>query len=268
MLIAQISDTHIKPAGRKVYGVVDTERFLSDAVAHLLRLDPAPDIVLATGDLVDGGSAEEYVRLRALLAPIPWPLYVIPGNHDERAALRAAFADHDYLPKDGGFLHYAVDGHPVRLVALDTVVPGEGGGLMCAERCAWLDGQLGKAAQRPTLVLMHHPPFLTGIAHMDRVKLDGADTFGEVIRRHPQVERVVCGHVHRSMQLKWRGTLVSICPSTAHQVTLDLRAGDRAEFALEPPGFQLHHWRPRIGMVTHTVNVGVFEGPYSFKMKG
>jgi len=109
MLIAQISDMHVKREGELLYGRIDTAGYLERAVAHLLRLDPRPDIVLATGDLVEGGKPEEYARLRRLLAPLPMPLYVIPGNHDGRDALRAAFADRGFLPAQG-FLHYAVEG--------------------------------------------------------------------------------------------------------------------------------------------------------------
>lgn len=258
MLIAQITDLHIKHAGKLAYGRVDTLPMLEAAVAHLGRLDPQPDIVLLTGDLVDEGSDAEYGRLRHALAPLNQPLYVIPGNHDDRAAMRRAFADHAYLPGDGDFLHYVVDGHPVRLVGLDTITPGKVGGAMDAARCQWLDARLGEAPDRPTLVMMHHPPFAMGIDHLDRWLLEGADEFGRVIARHPQVERIVCGHAHRAVALRWNGTTVSVCPSTAHQFTLDLKPASPAIYSLEPPGFQLHHWRPGVGLLTHTVQVGEF----------
>src|SRR5260221_7375499 len=116
MLIAQLTDMHIKPPGRRAYGIVDTEAFLRAAVAHLVAQRPAPDVVLLTGDLVDAGLAEEYALLRDILAPISCPIYLIPGNHDDRAALCAAFPDHAYLPRDGGFIQYVVDAHPVRLI--------------------------------------------------------------------------------------------------------------------------------------------------------
>ena len=258
MLIAQITDLHVKHEGKRAYGRVDTLPMLEAAVAHLRRLDPAPDAVLATGDLVDEGSDAEYALLRQALAPLRQPVYVIPGNHDERAALSRGFADHDYLPRDGAFLHYVVEDHPVRLVALDTLIPGTVGGAMDAERCAWLDARLAERPDRPTLVLMHHPPFTMGIDHLDRYQLQGADGFGAVVRRHPQVERIVCGHAHRAVALRWQGTTVSVCPSTAHQFTLDLRPAAPAIYSFEPPGFQLHHWRPGTGLLTHTVQIGEF----------
>ncbi|MCC6467348.1 MAG: phosphodiesterase [Alphaproteobacteria bacterium] len=258
MLIAQITDLHVKHAGKLAYGRVDTYPMLELAVAHLRRLDPQPDVVLLTGDLVDEGSDAEYDRLRDALAPLKQKLYVIPGNHDERAALARTFADHGYLPRGGGFLHYAVDDHPVRLIGLDTLIPGKVGGAMDDARCRWLDARLGEAPDKPTLVMMHHPPFAMGIDHLDRWLLQGADEFGRVIARHKQVERIVCGHAHRSVALRWNGTTVSVCPSTAHQFTLDLRPQSPAIYSFEPPGFQLHHWRPGTGLLTHTVQIGEF----------
>jgi 3',5'-cyclic-AMP phosphodiesterase len=105
---------------------------------------------------------------------------------------------------------------------------------------------------------MHHPPFTMGIDHLDNHPFMGAEAFGAVVQRHPQVERVICGHVHRSIALRWRGTTVSVCPSTAHQFTLDLRPGAPPIFSFEPPGFQIHHWRPGVGLLTHTVQIGGF----------
>ena len=259
MLIAQITDLHVRREGELIYGCVDTLPMLERAVAHLLRLDPAPDIVLLTGDLVDSGHPGEYARLRRALAPLTQAIYAIPGNHDERGAFRAAFSDHAYLPRTGEYLHYTVEDWPVRLVMLDTLLPGSAGGRVDEARCAWLDARLKQAPDRPTLVAMHHPPFIFGVDHMDEVGLENAEAFGQVLQRHPQVERVICGHSHRAMALRWRGTTVTVCPSTAHQFALDFRPKSPAIFTFEPPSFALHDWRPGVGLVTHTLAVGDFE---------
>src|SRR5260370_28571657 len=136
MLIAQISDMHVKPPGELLYKRIDTAGFLERAVAHVMALDPRPDIVLATGDLVDGGKPEEYALLRQLLAPLAMPVYLIPGNHDARDAMREAFPDHAYLPPSG-FLQYAIEGLAVRLIALDTRGDGKNHGALCPERVDW-----------------------------------------------------------------------------------------------------------------------------------
>lgn len=262
MLIAQITDLHITLPGRRCYQRVDTAPFLAAAVEDLAALRPAPDVVLVTGDLVDLGLPEEYAALRRLLAPLRQPLYLIPGNHDERAALVAAFSDHAYLPREG-FLHYAVEDWPLRLIGLDTLVPGQGGGALCAERLAWLERTLVGAPDRPTLLFMHHPPFATGLSAMDKIGLEGAEAFAAILRRHPQVQLVTAGHLHRPIVRRFGGTLAATCPSTAHQVTLDLTPDAPSSFALEPPGFQLHLWRDG-ALVSHTRPIGRYEGPYPF----
>ena len=263
MLIAQISDMHIKAPGRLLYKRIDTAGYLERAVAHIQKLEPRPDIVLATGDLVDGGTPEEYDFLRQLLTPLGMPIYLIPGNHDQRDPLRAAFPDHAYLPRDG-FLQYAIEGHAVRLLALDTLVPGKPSGALCAERLGWLEARLGERAE-PTILFMHHPPFECGIDAFDRARLNvGAERFADIVKRHPHVERVVCGHVHRPIQMRWAGTMASIAPSTAHQATLDLRSGAKLSMIMEPPGLALHQWRPGSGLVTHVSYIGDYEGPKPF----
>jgi 3',5'-cyclic-AMP phosphodiesterase len=264
MLIAQISDMHIKPPGELLYKRIDTAGFLERAVAHVNALDPRPDVVLATGDLVDSGTVEEYALLRQLLAPLAMPVHLIPGNHDARDALRAVFADHAYLPRDG-FVQYAIDGLPVRLIALDTLVPGKGHGELCAERLDWLEARLGES-DAPTILFMHHPPFDCGIDFFDGMGLmQGRPRLAELVRRHGNVERVMCGHVHRPIQVRWAGTMASIAPSTAHQATLDLRDKAPISMKMEPPGIALHLWRPGTGLVTHLSYVGTYEGPRPFR---
>ncbi|MBI2295930.1 MAG: phosphodiesterase [Betaproteobacteria bacterium] len=256
MIIAQISDLHVGVKGRLVYDRFDTGLCLQRCVQHILRLNPATHVVLATGDLVDGGTAEEYRHLRELLAPLPMPVYLIPGNHDDRAALCKAFGDHVYLPRPGAPVYYVLEEFPVRLLALDTVVPGAAGGALDAAQLDWLEARLAAAPARPALIFMHHPPFRTGIRCMDEIGLDAASAgrLGTIVSGHRQVERIVCGHVHRGIQARWHGTTVSICPSTAFQGILDLKA-DRFDWAPdEPPAYQLHCWNGT-ELVTHTVVV-------------
>ena len=266
MLIAQITDTHIVAPGALFMGIVDTASALERAVSALSRLDPPSDAVVLTGDLVESGRPEEYAHLRSLLAPLRMPVFAIPGNHDAREPMRDAFAGDGYLPREG-FLNYVIDDYPVRIIALDTLIPGEGGGLLCSDRLRWIDEILAQAPDRPCLVMMHHPPFVTGIARMDRAGLSGTPAFAEIVRRHPQIERILCGHLHRAIENRFAGTIAGTAPSTAHQVALDLRPEARLSFTLEPPGYQLHYWREGIGLVTHTANIGDWPGPYLYSQK-
>jgi Icc protein len=255
MLIAQITDTHIVKPGKLLMGLVDTASALERAVSSLNQLDPSPDVTMLTGDLVESGEPEEYAHLRALLAPLRMPVFAIPGNHDAREPMRKAFIADGYLPAHG-FLNYVIEDYPLRIIGLDTLIPGEGGGLLCSERLQWLADALAGAPDRPTLVLMHHPPFMTGMARMDRAGLSGSAGLAEIIRGHLQVERILCGHLHRPIDSRFAGTIAGTAPSTAHQLVLDLRPEARLSFAFEPPGYQLHYWREGVGLVTHTATIG------------
>lgn len=265
MMIAQITDMHVRPRGKIAYGRVDTNDLLEAAVATIEALPRKPDVVIASGDLTDCGLAEEYEVLREILAPLSMPVYLVPGNHDRRAELFAEFRSDGYFANDDGFLHYAVEHHPVRLIGVDTVVPGNGHGEMCAARLAWLEKRLAEQPERPTLIFMHHPPFGTGLLDMDRINCRNGEAMADIVRRFDNVERVVCGHHHRPITVRWGGTIGSVSPSTAHQVTLDLIPdASPATFTMEPPGFHLHMWSPDSGLVTHGVVIGRYDGPHPF----
>jgi 3',5'-cyclic-AMP phosphodiesterase len=271
MLVAQISDTHIlapgalfkariaAPSAERSHADIDTAACLARAVAALNALEPLPDITIVTGDLVEHGTAAEYQHFRQLLTPLRMSVFVIAGNHDSREPLREAFGADGYFPRDG-FLHYTVEDYPLRLVALDTTIPGEHGGMLCEERLRWLDATLRAAPGRPTLVMMHHPPFPTGITYMDGYGLQNTAALAEIVGRHPQIERIASGHLHRGIDRRFAGTVAGTAPSTAHQIQLDLRPGARLHFRLEPPGYQLHLWEAESGLVTHTAVLGDWRG--------
>ena len=263
MILCQISDLHIKPERKLAYGVVDTATMLERCVADIGRLPQRPDAVIATGDLVDGGTAAEYALLRELLSPLTMPLYLMPGNHDERQALRQVFNDHHYLQSTSAFIQYVVDNSSLRLIALDTVIPGQSGGTLCDERLAWLERALAES-DKPTVVALHHPPFVTGIGHMDDGGLESSANLQRIIARRPYVERVIAGHLHRPITVRFGGTVASTCPSPAHQVVLDLAPDAAVRFIMEPPAFHLHWWNGR-QLVTHTEYVGEFGPSYSFR---
>lgn len=263
MILAQISDLHVCRRGEKLSGFVDTAEYLSKAIASLNSLRPRPDALLITGDMVNNGDAEEYRLLRELLAPFKAPIYVIPGNHDNREALRAAFTDHAYLPREGP-VQYVIDAFPVRIIAIDTVSPGKDYGELDATRLEWLANRLHENREKPTLIMMHHPPFNTGIGFMDAIALhEGATQFAQLIAEHHNVERILCGHVHRAIEARIGSAVVMTCPATCHQIPLELRVNGPVGFTLEPPGFRLHLWNGK-QLVTHTAPIGDFPGPFGF----
>jgi 3',5'-cyclic AMP phosphodiesterase CpdA len=263
MWIAQLSDPHIRPVGVLYKNILDANAVLTGAVRQINRLNPLPDLVVLTGDVVDEGDPAEYVAARAILAELKPRLLVIPGNHDERSAFRAAFADHVYLPPDGP-LHYQDASGPVRVIGVDVTVPGRHHGDFTEEAATWLDTVLAADATRPTVVMMHQPPIVTGIPYLDKYNCRNGGRLARIVSRFPAVERILCGHVHRSMQMRFAGTLLCTAPSTATAIALHaVPDGEPASF-IEPPGFLLHHWRPDGGMLTHLVPVGAFPGPFPF----
>ncbi len=260
MIIAQLSDTHITPHTARADGKPVAQDRLRDAVAHVLALPARPDVVLVTGDCTDHGSAEELARFRELLAPLRMPVYVIPGNHDDRGQLREAFGSQGAHAMDA-FMQYVVDDWPVRLIALDTVIPGQDAGLLCAERLRWLDERLSEASSRPTLIFMHHPPFATGLDVLDALGLTGAAAFGTLVAHHRHVERIVAGHIHCVMQRRFHGTLAMTCTSTALQIRVDLAQPRTLHLTSEAPSCLVHAWSDVTGLLTYPSPIGD-QGPY------
>jgi 3',5'-cyclic AMP phosphodiesterase CpdA len=236
-VLAQLSDPHIDLGP----GDAGSAEALAAAVDAVLRLAPAPDAVLVSGDLTNGSDARSYERVRELLAPLTMPVHVLPGNHDDREALRAWFTEDTLAGAHGDPFRYAVRCGLLRLVVCDSTIPGRDDGRLDAGALAWLERELEAEPDVPTIVAMHHTPLLTGIGAMDAIGLPAADrdALGAVLARFGQVRRVVGGHVHRGCFGVLGGCPVFACPSTHLQLRLD---PDGREIALEPapPSFALH----------------------------
>ena len=262
MLIAQITDTHVKAPGKLSYRKVDTCRNLERCVEHINALQPRPDVVLVTGDITDFGRPEEYRQAGLLLNQLSMPYFVIPGNHDQPDALREEFSEHSYLP-DEGFIQYVIEDFPLRMIGLDTQVIGEPYGQMCEARLDWLEKQLRAQPDRPTLLFMHHPPFKTGIQHMDSIGFRSAAALGELVGAHSQIKYILCGHVHRPIEVAWHGTIAAIGPSPSHSVVFDINPAGPSAFRLEPRAIKLLHWDGTY-LVGHLSFIGEYDGPYPF----
>ena len=148
-------------------------------------------------------------------------------------------------------------------MGFDITIPGKHHGDADEAAAAWLRATLAADPARPTLVMMHQPPLSTDVPYLDAYRCFGADRLAGVIADFPAVERVLCGHVHRHMQMRFGSTLLCTAPSTA--TTIALRPSPDAAPAsfLEPPGFLLHHWDGR-RLLTHSIPVGTFPGPFPF----
>ena len=233
-LILQLSDPHIGAD----WAQGDPVAALTAAVDCVRAMRPQPDALLVTGDLVDNGSDAEYEQVRERLARLQAPTFPLPGNHDDRAALRRQFG----LPGTGAEpVHYAIDLGPLRLVALDSTLPGEDSGALDDEQLTWLGSELDASPEQPTLIAMHHPPLRTGVAVWDAIGLaeESRRSLGEVLDGRHQVRGIVAGHMHRTIVGELAGVPVLSVPSTYVQGRLDFQMRE-LEVAAEPAGFAVH----------------------------
>ena len=238
MLIAQISDCHIVEPGDTMADRVDPTPGLERAVQYLNALRDAPELVLGTGDLVNDGTDAQYDQLESILADLAAPFLPLPGNHDDRARLRSRWAQ---LPPGGPDepIDHVVEMDGLTLVCLDTHRPGEHAGFLTDDQLVWLDRTLGGTRPTPTLLVQHHPPFVSGIDAMDRYRLDAIDAEVEILGRHGHLVGVVAGHYHRAMWRTLGGIAGFACPSTAVQLQLRLGPGPTTS-AQDPPALALH----------------------------
>lgn len=251
--IAQFSDLHVTGIGKtNAYGV-NTEPGLRRCIARLKSLDTVPDVLVLSGDLVEDGKPAEYARLQELLAELSIPLLLLPGNHDRRDALRAAFPEHNELGRSGR-IHYYRDVRGLRLIALDSVIEGREPGDLDEPQLQWLQTLLDSAPEQPAVLILHHPPVVTGFTRMDRISVEPQSVarLGAIVASSPQVRGVWCGHVHRSVQVGWQGATVSVSPSTAFQAKLRLGGGRFEPSADDPPAFLMHYWNGQ-DLATHTI---------------
>lgn len=228
-----ITDTHFVAPGRRLYGLDPAER-LAPAIDYVNAEHPDAAFVAITGDLAHRGEAEAYRSLAGVFARLTVPWHAVPGNHDDRAALRAAFPEIPALP--GGFLQSAFDIGPNRFVFLDSVDEGKPGGLLCAERLAWLEGQLSTAASRAVFLFLHHGPAALGIPNLDGIGLANAAEFREILNRHGNLRHMFFGHVHRAAHGNWAGVPFSTLRSMVNQSALVFRPLPGILDCLEPPG--------------------------------
>ena len=257
MLIAQITDVHIG-FDRGNPDELNMQR-LRAVVRRLVDGPNRPDMLLMTGDLTESGDTDSYARLAEAVAPCPFPVWPMVGNHDDRPALLAAFRQ---TPSQGGFVHYVLESPGLRLVVVDTLEPGRHGGAFCAVRVAWLREQLSADLVTPTFIAMHHPPFESGITWLDSAAGEPwIARFAQAISGFPQVKGIIAGHLHRVIHTVWNGVAITVCHSTAPTVALDLSPIDadvpdnRELITDELPGYALHRWDGR-SLITHFESVG------------
>lgn len=264
MIIAQITDLHVRATPTSAFGGLDTGARLASVVAAILSLDMRPDVVVVTGDLVDDGTAAEYDRLRDLLSPLPMPVFPVPGNHDNRENLLHAFPNLRGR-METPFVQYAVDDHPVRLIGLDTSEPGHIGGVLCEERLDHAALMIA-TSRKPTLVFMHHPPFDVGLVHNPDLSCTNADRLAAHIRQNTNLQAIVCGHVHRTTTSRLAQAPAIIAPSVSPALELAASGVLPGRWLPSEPAFMLHLWNAQAKLVSvvcgssEAVQVSPFSG--------
>ena len=260
MRIAHISDLHISATG-KTFGVAPMAENLAKVVAHINGLNP--DLVLVTGDIANNAERAETGRAADILAKLDAPFFLTPGNHDDRNILKTAFSQAVIPTTESKHLSYAVDVGHMRIISLDSSDPDAPNGRICPARAAWLDAQL-LLSSKPTLIFMHHPPMKCAVEETDRPALEGADLMGDVVERHPQIQRILCGHIHLMVQATWRGCHVCSAPSMGMRLNWTPNQLTTSRFLLSPPAYLWHMLNEDGAFITHEFTLDSPAGPFDF----
>lgn len=261
MIIAQMTDIHIgfEPDARPEE--LNRQRFRA-TLDRLLEQPNAPDLLVLSGDITDRGDLESFQKTAQLLERCACPVHVMVGNHDTREEMLEAFPG---TLNEGGFIHGAVERDGLLIVLLDTLEPGRHGGGFCTARRDWLRTTLEANRAMPTIIFMHHPPVISGIGWMDpREDEDWIINFASAVEGMDQVLAIHCGHLHRPLNTTFCGIPLSVTPSVAPLVAMDLRPisgnkpDSRALITTEAPTYALHSWEDG-RLVSHYERVSDWE---------
>ena len=236
MKIIQISDLHLVAPGETVHRLDPLAR-LRAAIDDINRHHADAALVVASGDLADRGQPSAYRALAEVLETLVPPYRLMIGNHDDRAAFRAAFPG---APGDrAGFVQGRVETPAGWVVLLDTVADGAGHrGAYCKRRAAWLAETLAAIDDgRPRYLFLHHPPFAIGIPALDKIRLLEPEAFIRALNGARPPRHMFFGHVHRPVAGSWRGIPWSAVKSLAHQIALEFTSAERMPYSHDAPGY-------------------------------
>jgi len=251
MIIAQISDTHI------ALDTPDADRRIRDferTIADINALDPQPDVIVHTGDIAHNGRPDEYAEAVRILGHARAPVYVLAGNKDDRANLRAAFAARGYLLTDSEFIDYAVENFPVRLIAVDTLSSASNRGDFCPVRAKRLIDMIDAETSKPIAVFAHHPPFEVEVGP-DPINFDtpeAMERLRQALQHSGRVVHVFSGHVHRGTA----GHVGRIPATVMPSIATTLRKGEYPANMKMRPIYHIHRFDPAWGFTTESRMVG------------
>lgn len=262
--LLQLTDLHVVAPGALCSGVLDTRAILEKAIDRLLDLQPALaplDAVIVTGDVSDDGTPQSYAFARAQLNRLGLPVLAVPGNHDTREAFRTGFADLPFMPT-AGLIDWTVDIDETVVIGLDTLVEGQGGGVLRPESTRFLSGALETAGSKPVLVALHHPPLKTGIRFMDAIGLENIPALAASLENAEGCATVIAGHVHGVYHGRIGRHSVMTAPSICSAFALDLRAEAPAGFMSGPTGCAVIDTAP--DNFWGAVPLDTVDGPFAF----
>ncbi len=252
MIFAQISDTHVMEPGVPARGVMPTGAHLERIVAFLNRMRPRPELAIVTGDIINDGGRPQAEEAARILSGLRMPFHIVPGNHDDRAALRAAFAPGACPSQDAEFLHHAFRAGGLRFIGLDSTWPGRPGGRMCPARLSWLRARLAEDEEMPTILFLHHPPMNFGVLETDEDGFAGAAELAEALRGRSNIIAILAGHIHLFAHGALGGVPVITAPAASGmRLHLDLTMTEPSAFHPDEPALLLHKWTPGAGLVSH-----------------
>ena len=249
-VLIHVSDPHFLAGGARLGGRYDVEANFARTLAAIRAVHPHPAAIVVTGDLADLGEADAYRRLRAAVEPVAAelgaPVIWVAGNHDERPALRRDLLD--LAPTEEPVTGvWDLDG--LRVVALDTSVPGWHHGDLDPGQLAWLGEVLARPAPHGTLLAMHHPPLPSHLPLFDILELRHQDDLAEIIRGS-DVRGILAGHLHYSSHGMFAGVPVSVASATCYTMNVALPAAE-VNGMDAAQAFQLVHVHP--DTITHSV---------------
>lgn len=212
MKLIQITDIHLTTPGQTIAGRDPNANFVR-ALTHALDHHPDAEAVIITGDLSDWGEAEDYERLKAIIADTQTPVHLCIGNHDDRETFLQIFPQ---LRDDAGFVQNVVPLSKGHAVLLDTWENGTHAGSYCERRARWLDAALD-TLDGPVWIFMHHNPVPMGMAAMDQIMLQDADRLGAVLSAHREkIAHLFHGHCHLPLAGSFRGIPFTAPRGTNH----------------------------------------------------
>jgi 3',5'-cyclic AMP phosphodiesterase CpdA len=264
MLIVQISDIHMAEVGKLTYGFVPMAENLERCVNSINALTMPPDVVLLSGDVTNDFLHSQAENAARILGKLTCPYYLVPGNHDNRDVLWQVFGNAACPAMVDGFINYVIEDYPLRIIGLDSLYLDHAGGQLCPTRANWLEACLQAGGTRPTVIFMHHPPLNCGVPETDQDGFDGADRLADIVAKYPNIQRILCGHIHLLTHARWHGTIVTTAPSMGMQLTLDLTQAKPSEMLLSNPAYLLHYWTPDKILITHSIELNTLNGPHTF----